>query len=82
MLLFDIVCRDEGLSGAVLQYRVKIGAILDGGGGGLFTQGVRATYGQHPDYTNHWQLSKNNIFPALISNIARLQSTYYLRIQK
>ena len=51
VLLFDIVCRDEGLSGTVLQYRVKIRGAL--GERGLFTQGVPATYGQQQDYTNH-----------------------------
>ena len=49
VLLFDIVCRDEGLSGTVLQYRVKI----RGAERGLFTQGVPATYGHQRDYTNH-----------------------------
>ena len=32
MLLFDIVCRDEGLSGTVLQYRVKIQGNIGGAG--------------------------------------------------
>ena len=63
VLLFDIVCRDEGLSRTVLQYRVKIRGMQ--GERGLFTQGVPATYGQHWDYTNHWQLQKYHfIFPS------------------
>ena len=36
VLLFDIVCRDEGLSGTVLQYRVKI----------------RGTIGERGDYSH------------------------------
>ena len=30
--MFDIVCRDEGLSGTVLQYRVKIQGNIGGAG--------------------------------------------------